>query len=728
MIDTKNTEIVKAALDLASQGMRIVPVNRENKKPCLKTGKGHSAASSDPLNIRYWFEHEFPNANIAILTGSETGLLVVDLDIREKHNGISHFDKLLQDLDLDLPKTLTVETGSGGRHLYFKYPAIDQKIRSVSSIGGYLGVDIIASAHCLVVPPSNHSSGKQYRYVDCEKDPPDLSTDIAVLPDQLLQFILEKQEKRNGVEKGKSNKPKSSLDMSDHIQNLKIFKVLEGNRFTAHKEMIGELAKRGVELDYCLKFANALNETNFSPPWKPEELIEKTIGIHDYYSNMREMGTREIVDELRSTEEFLAYSEGEDKFLLKFNGKYWQSISQIELQQIARETYCHLQNANDYKKVYDDLLIASHRSDISWNQIKQHQIALKDYLYDCKTGERLSYTKEYYLRSIIEAANYDQGSPTPLWDKCLFDWFADEGQVNQEKIALLHEFIGYCLSSRQLLKKYLTIYGPPNTGKSLIGELLIKILGSNLVSTTKLSALSGDFGLARLPGKQLNIDDEPNVKGKDPLNESVIKKIISPESTIEINQKHKGQQGHKLYCKFLVLANQLPQVQDISGALFDRMLMLICENSIPEEARDYDLLVKLENEIPGIIAKAVTAFSDLVKRGYKFTRSASSEEALAIYSRTQNPVEKFLQLCFKETKQDTDLVSNDQIWELYKQIKMCKQYENLNLPDLGDKKISAELNKLGYPIKPHLHPKKKGEQIRALKGFVIKRKFKDLLF
>lgn len=136
-----------AALDYAARGWRVLPIRPRAKTPL--TPRGVYAATSDPARIRRWWA-KWPTANVAIATGD--GLLVVDVDGPDGEAALA---------DLDLPPTLTVQTGRG-RHLYFADPSGEGKC-----CNGILDhVDTKAAGGYVLAPPSVHPSGAIYTWAE----------------------------------------------------------------------------------------------------------------------------------------------------------------------------------------------------------------------------------------------------------------------------------------------------------------------------------------------------------------------------------------------------------------------------------------------------------------------------------------------------------------------------------------------------------------------------------
>jgi hypothetical protein len=123
---------------------------------CL-TCHGFYAATRDPDRIREMIRRH-PTGLLAIRTGAASGLVVVDVD-----PGNGGMDTLAElHAARLLPPTLTVETGSGGRHFFYAHPGA-----AIKSGGNLLGpgVDVKADGGYVVAAPSRHPrTGRPYRW------------------------------------------------------------------------------------------------------------------------------------------------------------------------------------------------------------------------------------------------------------------------------------------------------------------------------------------------------------------------------------------------------------------------------------------------------------------------------------------------------------------------------------------------------------------------------------
>lgn len=152
------------ALALGALGWRLIPLHYpETPTRCScgsptcfrsmgkhpRTRRGLKDATSDEGQIREWWSR-WPRANIAVVTGVGSGLLVVDIDGPKGERSAT---------ELDLPPTVEARTGrKGGRHLFY---ACAEEVRSTKGLLGD-GIDTRCRGGYVVAPPSLHRSGRRY--------------------------------------------------------------------------------------------------------------------------------------------------------------------------------------------------------------------------------------------------------------------------------------------------------------------------------------------------------------------------------------------------------------------------------------------------------------------------------------------------------------------------------------------------------------------------------------
>ena len=106
------------ALDYAEHDIAVLPCNNSTKAPL--TVHGCHDATTDAAQIKEWWATS-PHAMLGIATGQISGLFVLDVDTHGDTNGYASLSALEAEHG-ELPDTYQVETPSGGRHYYFRYP------------------------------------------------------------------------------------------------------------------------------------------------------------------------------------------------------------------------------------------------------------------------------------------------------------------------------------------------------------------------------------------------------------------------------------------------------------------------------------------------------------------------------------------------------------------------------------------------------------------------------
>jgi KaiC/GvpD/RAD55 family RecA-like ATPase len=141
--------MLNAALKYSKLGLSVIPLRPKEKLPLFQWADFQKRMATEE-EIRLWWEH-WPNANVGIVTGSISGIAVVDLD---GPAGIAN------GVRLKLPNTLTSLTGAG-RQLFYKYR--EGVCNSASVVSEK--VDVRGEGGYIVAPPSVHPCGKRYQWL-----------------------------------------------------------------------------------------------------------------------------------------------------------------------------------------------------------------------------------------------------------------------------------------------------------------------------------------------------------------------------------------------------------------------------------------------------------------------------------------------------------------------------------------------------------------------------------
>ncbi|MFZ2354108.1 bifunctional DNA primase/polymerase [Paucilactobacillus nenjiangensis] len=161
---------LKIALDLAQQGYKTFPLAPNSKVP-LKGSAGFKMASSDPGQLKRWFENT--NNNIGLLL-TETNLSVIDVDINHGSgdvnvtensiNGVDNFREILVKHDGNFPADTRVEkSANGGLHYFLTVPDKTNLKTKQSAFKKQSGIDILVNGGVMIYP--SVVDGKPYDYI-----------------------------------------------------------------------------------------------------------------------------------------------------------------------------------------------------------------------------------------------------------------------------------------------------------------------------------------------------------------------------------------------------------------------------------------------------------------------------------------------------------------------------------------------------------------------------------
>ena len=185
---TTESDLARTAIEYAGRGWSVIPLHSPSKHGCScgrtdcsspakhpRTAHGLKDASCDAQRIREWWA-QWPDANIGILTGPESGFLVLDIDGEQGLQTLNDFEGK----GWRLPATYGTFTGRG-RHLYFECPPALRRFRSSAGKVGP-GLDVRAGGGYVVAPPSHHSTGDPIRWLDP-------AAPIQAVPQWLLKLL-----------------------------------------------------------------------------------------------------------------------------------------------------------------------------------------------------------------------------------------------------------------------------------------------------------------------------------------------------------------------------------------------------------------------------------------------------------------------------------------------------------------------------------------------------------
>jgi putative DNA primase/helicase len=188
-------------------------------------------------------------------------------------------------------------------------------------------------------------------------------------------------------------------------------------------------------------------------------------------------------------------------------------------------------------------------------------------------GERaVNVTPRLFTTSGLEFPFSWNECPRPnRWLGFLDELWPDDDEAKHA----LQLWFGYCLTADTSQQKMLAVFGPKRSGKSTIARVLTKLVGENNTASPTMSNFGTNFGLWPLLGKPLAIIADARFSGRVD-SAAIVERIlrITGEDRVDVDRKYQPALTVRLPTRLMIISNDLPRLQDASGALVGRMIVL----------------------------------------------------------------------------------------------------------------------------------------------------------
>ena len=185
-----------AALWYAKNGYSVIPLKPQGKKPLIDWAPYRQKKATKKEIISWW--QKWPQANIGIVTGAVSGILVLDIDGWEGEQTIRY-------KGLFCPATMKSRTGGGGWHYIYRHPGFECKNYARQAGETLLrGLDFLGDGDYIVVPPSIHRSGNRYKW----SVSPEEASPVAP-PEWLLELIRSQFQDKKDPQAGEETGPET---------------------------------------------------------------------------------------------------------------------------------------------------------------------------------------------------------------------------------------------------------------------------------------------------------------------------------------------------------------------------------------------------------------------------------------------------------------------------------------------------------------------------------------
>ena len=363
-------------------------------------------------------------------------------------------------------------------------------------------------------------------------------------------------------------------------------------------------------------------------PYVSEQLLAKYVREHLTYLLIRDNGKQSVQRYVYEDGVYKLYASDMFKGCIKrFVEEYDAEL--VKMGQI-NEVYQHIMTDLDYS-TQDEL-----NADETLINFKNGILKVTD-----NSLLKLSHTPDVYSTIQIPCSWTGSPSPTPVFDAYMQTLTNGDKDIEQ----LLMEFIGVCISNVKgwRMKKALFLVGDGDTGKSQLKSLVERLLGKDNFIGIDLKEIEARFGTGAIYGTRLAGSSDMSFLSVDEL--KTFKKITGGDS---LYAELKGQQAFEFTYNGLLwfCMNRLPRFGGDNGQwVYDRIMVIRCDNAIPKDKQDKLLLDKLYAERDGIVYKAVKALQRVIANGYYFSEPDSVTEAREKYQTENSTVISFFNEC-----------------------------------------------------------------------------------
>jgi P4 family phage/plasmid primase-like protien len=251
-------------------------------------------------------------------------------------------------------------------------------------------------------------------------------------------------------------------------------------------------------------------------------------------------------------------------------------------------------------------------------------------------------TPQLFNLNALDCDFVEDVPPPAEWEAFLKrTWPKDEAAI-----VTLQEWFGYCLLPDTRQQKILMIVGPKRSGKGTIARVLRALVGIQNTAGPTLASLGTNFGLWPLLGKSVAIISDARLSGHTDaavVTERLLS--ISGEDALTVDRKNLSPVTCQLPVRFVILTNELPRLNDPSGALVGRLIVLRQTESWYGR-EDITLTAKLLNELPSILGWAIRGYARLREQGH-FFQPESGKKLVTDLEDLSSPIGAFIRECCK---------------------------------------------------------------------------------
>lgn len=736
-MDTSAPTLLDTALGYAARGWLVFPCQPRGKQPA--TAHGLHDATTDPDQITAWWTRT-PDANIAIATGTRSGLYVIDIDGPDGEATL----ELLEEMHGALPVTVMAITGGDGWHHLYAHPGGELR-NTAGKLGP--GIDTRGDGGYIIAPPSIHESGQPYEWAAGPDDIP-----LANLPGWVEDALRSSARDARlpalpampgagpttryaakALEERAREVATAGEGTRNHTLNQAAFRmgqlVAGGQTTEGHVVDVLEHAARTAGLDareITATIRSGLDAGARQPQHPDPARARATTSSSTSTADAPPAGrvADALADGFRGTDagnadRFVAAADGHARYVHAWQrwivydttAGVWRIDTGDALvtelaKTVARTMFAFAATLTGDAR--DALWKWARRCESATaiaNMIRLARgtpgvlVAHTDLdaqpwllnvlngTVDLRTGQLRPHDPDDLL-TVQAPTRYDPDATAPLWEACLERWQPDPAMR-----AYLRQVIGTGATGEPVEHLFVNL-GPGGNGKSKFYGAVAHVLGDYVVIPHKSLITvqkheQHDTIKARLFGARLAIASETDAS--DRLDEAKVKELTGGD-LLEARRMREDPWKFRQTHTMVMHTNHRPTVRGVDEGVWRRIRLIPWEVTIPPAERDEQLAQKLEAEASGILNWILQGVASWRDGG--FDEPASVVTATAGYRASQDTLAAFLDEYTRPVAQHR--VATKDLMDAYE--RWC---ESTGEPPMNPTAFGRALTDRGYALSPN---------------------------
>lgn len=273
-----------------------------------------------------------------------------------------------------------------------------------------------------------------------------------------------------------------------------------------------------------------------------------------------------------------------------------------------------------------------------------------------------------YLSSIRIPCNYYKDVPAPSTH--YYDNFISTLTGDREELkTLIQQIMGVVISNvcGYHMKQALFMVGDGDTGKSVMKLFLTNLIGPENFSSVDLKNLETKFGKILMLNKRLVGTNDMSY-----MNISELETFKQATGGDPINAEFKGENAIDFIFKGVMwfCGNKLAKFGGDKGDwVYNRVIIIKCDNVVPEEKRDRQLVKHLLEEKEYIVSLAIRGLKQVIDNGYRYDIPDICKKWLDKYKVENDSFLSFFNECLIERNPEEIIKDNctcGKIFEVYR--------------------------------------------------------------